>query len=114
MKNLFVLLALVFLCCTSVPFRNVTANTSITTADDGGIITNTGGAITVSFGTVSSGFTCTVNNFGTGVLTFGSAVTVGNGQTITLLPKYSTEFNPGIHNGNSIRLFYDGSVWRGF
>lgn len=97
---------------TFVPVRTVSANTTITTADDEGFVTNTGGAITITLGTVTSGFKCTVANHGTATLIFSSGITVANGTTITALSKNSSEISPN-QIGNTIEIWYDGTTWRG-
>lgn len=97
---------------TVAPVRTVSANTTIITSDNEGFVINTGAAVTFTLGTVSNGFTCTIVNQGTGNITLSSAVTVANGQTITIIPKTASGIEPGIV-GNSIRLVFDGTIWRG-
>ena len=112
-KLLFLPLLLILLMSFhAVPVRTVSASTTIGTGDDTGFVTNTGAAVTFTLGSVSSGFSCTVANHGTGIITFSGGITVANGQTITVLPKAASGIEPGIV-GNSIRLFYDGTTWRG-
>lgn len=96
----------------AAPVRSVSANTTISSTDDGGFIINTGAAVTFTLSSVSTGFTCTIINQGTGNITLSSSVTVANSRTITIIPKSATSIEPGIL-GNSLRLIYDGSTWRG-
>lgn len=96
----------------TVPVRSVSTATTIVTGDNSGFVVNTGGAVTFTLGTVSTGFTTTVVNNGTGVITFSSPITVANGQTITELSYSASAIMPGI-KGNSIQIFYDGTIWRG-
>lgn len=115
MKKLFSLITLIlcFVSFTAIPTRRVTASTTITAADNDGVVTNTGGAVTFTFGTVASGFSCTINNQGTGNVTFGSDIFVQNGKSINTLGWNSTQITP---NGisNRIRIYYDGTVFRSF
>ena len=114
MKHFSILLVLLIslMSLSAVPVRTVSASTTIGTSDDNGFVTNTGAAVTFTLGTVSNGFSCTVANHGTGNVTFSGAITVANGQTITVLPKSASSIEPNII-GNSITLFYDGTTWRG-
>lgn len=115
MKKITSLIALFlfFVSFTVIPARTVSASTTITSADNDGVVTNTGGAVTFAFGTVASGFSCTINNHGTGNVTFGSDIFVQNGKSINTLGWSSTEITP---NGisNRIRIYYDGTVFRSF
>ena len=110
--SIFSLIIISLMSFSAVPVRSVSANTTIVTGDDNGFVINTGGAVTFTLGTVSSGFTCTVINQGTGNITLSSGVTVANGQTITIIPKSASGIEPGII-GNSIRLIFEGTTWRG-
>lgn len=112
MRNLILLTFILLMGFTVAPVRGVSSSTTIVTGDDSGFVVNTGGAVTFTLGTVSAGFTTTVVNNGTGLITFSSAVTVANGQTITELSNSAGAIMPGT-KGNSIRLFYDGTLWRG-
>lgn len=112
MKILILLTFILLMSFVTVPVRSVSSATTIVTGDDSGFVVNTGGAVTFTLGTVSAGFTTTIVNNGTGVITFSSAVTVGNGQTITQLSNSAGAIMPGT-KGNSIRIFYDGTLWRG-
>lgn len=112
MKTLFALLLITFFSFIAVPVRTVSASTTIVSGDDTGFVTNTGGAVTFTLGTVSSGFSCTVSNHGTGIITFSAPITVANSTTITTLSKSATEITPN-QIGNKIRLYYDGTTWRG-
>lgn len=113
--NFFAIISLIIISLMSfsaAPVRSVSANTTISSTDDNGFVINTGAAVTFTLGSVSSGFTCTVVNQGTGNITLSSGVTVANSQTITIIPKSASGIEPGIL-GNSLRLIYDGSTWRG-
>lgn len=114
MKTLsFISLILISLMSFSVaPVRSVSANTTIGTSDNDGFVINTGAAVTFTLGTVASGFSCTVVNQGTGNVTLSSAVRVSSGQTITVIRNSPSEINPDIL-GNSLRLVFDGTTWRG-
>jgi hypothetical protein len=93
--------------------RTVSSSTVIMLTDDLGTIVNTGGNVTFTLSAgLLSGFSCTIYNHGTGNIVFSLPITVANGQTITILPKSASGIEPGII-GNSIRISYDGSVWRG-
>jgi len=112
MKHLTLILSLlIFSSFASV--RSVTGNTSIVTADDNDIVIATGSNATFTLSSVSSDFTVTVINHGTGTITFSQNVYVGGGKTINTLGNYPAEMLPG-WVGNTIRLVYDGSIWRGF
>jgi len=113
MKKLFSLLGyFILLSAFTVPTRTVSTTTAtIATGDDGYVIIHTGAAATYTLGSVSSGFTCTVVNHGTGSITFSTNIRTTNTQNITVLTNYSSQMMPGTI-GNSIRLLYDGSVWR--
>ena len=112
MKKLFSLLIFVFFSAFTIPTRTVSTTTAtISTGDDGYVIIHTGAAATYTLGSVSSGFSCTVVNHGTGSITFSTNIRTTNTQNITVLTNYSSEMMPGTI-GNSIRLLYDGSVWR--
>jgi len=110
---LFLTLLISLMSFLTIPVRNVSASTTITSADDGGVVTNTGGAVTFTLGTVSSGFSCTINNQGTGDITLSTAVTVHNGKTVTTIGRHSTEITSnGV--GNKLRIYYDGTSFRSF
>jgi len=112
MKKLFSIFAIFFLFAFTIPTRTVsTTSTTIASGDDGYVIIHTGANATYTLGTVSSGFTCNIVNHGTGNITFSGNIRTANAQNITVLTYYSSEINPGVV-GNSIRLLYDGSVWR--
>lgn len=111
MKHL--LLLLIFCSFTLASVRSVTGNTSIVTADDNNIVVATGSNATFTLSSVSSGFSVTIINHGTGTITFSGAIYVGGGKTITTLGNYPAEMLPG-WQGNTIRLVYDGTTWRGF
>jgi hypothetical protein len=113
MKRFVLVGLMVFLCGFVVNTRTVTGtSTTIATADNDFVILHTGAAATYTLGTVSDGFSCRVVNHGTGNITFSGAVTVANGQTITVLGRSASEMLPGV-NGNSITLVRIGGVWRG-
>lgn len=95
-----------------VPVRTVTANTTITSTDDNGFVINTGAAVTFTLGSVSAGFSCKIINQGTGSITLSTPVTVGNSQTITIIPKSASGLEPGI-KGNTLEIVFDGTSWRG-
>lgn len=112
MKKLCLLFFFFALCSFAVPTRTVSTTTAtIASSDDNFVIVHTGAAATYTLGTVSAGFSCTVLNHGTGNITFSTNIRTTNTQTVTVLTNYSSQMMPGTI-GNSIRLLYDGAVWR--
>jgi type IV secretory pathway TrbL component len=113
MKKLLPILLLFFCSFTVATIRTVSGSTSIVTADDNNIVVATGGNATFTLSAVSAGFSTTIINHGTGTVTFSTAVSVGGGKTITTLGNYPAEMRPG-WVGNTIRICYDGTTWRGY
>lgn len=114
MKNQLILFFLFIpglLFSSTIPFRVVTGNTTIATADNDHVIVHTGAAATYTLGSVSDGFSVKIANHGTGSITFSAAITTASGQSITVLTNSSGLLEPGIV-GNTITIARISGVWR--